>query len=756
MKQTSKLKLFLAFIAGLLTIFLVISCTPEDVRAPEEAKSSSEASKHLTVEEAKALAYIFLQENEAIDSDLRSMKDASLSLAFQEPTSSVTLRSTNSNDKSSQLPAYYVFNIGEEGYIIVSAWDATIPILAYSDEGNFFTQEYAEKYPNESSNVISFLGAYASCIDSIRLNTVVDENLKLNRESALRGSVTTQTTRAYRSISPLLGNINWNQSPYYNAYCPSGTPVGCVATATCQIMKYWEYPDYGTGSHRSTHDGQVANFEHRLNWDNMPAYTLRGRNDDVALFCYDVAVGLNMMFSRSGSGTWQYYVPDLLVKHYYYKNTVQDIYRSNYNTSQWESIVYQELANGRPVQYAGSGNGGGHSFVCDGYNNGYFHINWGWGGMSNGYFLLHALNPGSLGTGGGSGGFNYGQDIVIGIQPANQPNPTPDPEPNPTPDPDNDYCESSGRYAKSTFIGRVKLSNVDNKTYSNAGGYNYFEDQKVYLKNGNTYDFTVVPGSTAGSYYEYWRVWIDLDGDKQFSQDEMALEFITNSANQAVTKKISIPNNTTKEATRMRVSMKWGSYPSVCETFDHGEVEDYPILFTNREPSPTPDPIDPTPDPVDPTPNPVDPTPDPIKYPESYALDSHYGYIKSVQLGSMTNESNSGDKYSNYSAKSKYYIKSSSGSSITYKLTPGFGTSQGYWCYWRVWIDYNRNGYFESNEQVVSIYGWQYVSGWFSLPFRMDEGFYRVRVSMKMNDGYPTSNEIFDYGEVEDYSLYIQ
>jgi hypothetical protein len=47
----------------------------------------------------------------------------------------------------------------------------------------------------------------------------------------------------------------------------------------------------------------------------------------------------------------------------------------------------------------------------------YFHFNWGWGGNADGYFNINALNPGALGTGGGSGGFNSGHQAVIGIEP---------------------------------------------------------------------------------------------------------------------------------------------------------------------------------------------------------------------------------------------------------------------------------------------------------------------------------------------------
>ncbi|MDE6638078.1 MAG: C10 family peptidase, partial [Muribaculaceae bacterium] len=71
-----------------------------------------------------------------------------------------------------------------------------------------------------------------------------------------------------------------------------------------------------------------------------------------------------------------------------------------------------------PVLYSGAGTAGGHQFVCDGYSSdGFFHFNWGWGGLSNGYFLLTALNPDNLGVGGGAGGFNTSQIATLGVRP---------------------------------------------------------------------------------------------------------------------------------------------------------------------------------------------------------------------------------------------------------------------------------------------------------------------------------------------------
>ena len=861
------------------SVCILIGCNSERVNPiiSEPDDQVTIQAHHLSVEEAQQIALTFIKGSDTFGADLRASSETDITLAFAEPKSMSGLRASSTEaptDDRSTLPAYYVFNISEKGFVIVSAWDVTFPILGYSAEGNFFGEDIAIAQSNpEAQNIMSFLSSYAESIDSLRQVTHITKELREAYTTSLKGEVVGDALRATNNIAPLLGDIKWNQSPYYNAYCPTGTPVGCVATATSQIMRYWKYPPRGTGSHTSTSDGLYANFNKSYNWDNMPAATLRQQNHDVAQLCYDVAVGLNMQFSQYGSGTWQYYVPTLLVDHFYYKNTAKDIYRSNYSSNQWVNIVYNELANDRPVQYAGAGStGAGHSFVCDGYANGYFHINWGWGGMSDGYFLLHALDPYSLGTGGGNGGYNYGQDIVIGIEPNQKPNPNPDPETSeikylllsqfknmltfgannqvafgygyngpmvvfikatgcsycettrpsiellakeykgkvpfygfdvvtdnqwganwdyvqrvlgietvpqllfitkegtytlkngvintsnasegakifrpyveallsggdePTPTPSGEYCTSMGRYARSTYIAQVSLNGMTNITASNKGGYNYFENKTIELTPGKTYNMTIKPGSLSGSYPEYFRVWIDYNGDKNFTSEELLLDFTTTQSNVAVTKQFTLPQEATAGNARMRVSMKWGSAPDACETFDHGEVEDYPVIIKDEvtpEPEPEPEPE-------------VDP------YPVSYGKNSAYAFISSVNIGDMTNTGTKGDNYASYI--NTHHITGQPGRALSFQLTPTFGTSQTYWCYWRIWIDYNKDGKFSSNELVASKYGYRYVSGWFTLPYRMDPGLYRVRVSMKMNDGYPAPDEIFNYGEVEDYRLRI-
>lgn len=211
------------------------------------------------------------------------------------------------------------------------------------------------------------------------------------------------------------------------------TVSGCVATAMAQVMKYWDYPATGTGFHSYNHQSygtQSANFGGTTyNWAAM-ADNVTSTNDAVATLMYHCGVSVDMNFGvaqTGGSGAFVIedaspvqHCTEYAMKTYfgYDVNTLQGVLRSNYSTSGWVQMLKGELDGGRPIIYAGFGNGGGHAWVCDGYDtNDFFHMNWGWGGNSDGFFWVDALNPGSLGAGGGTGGFNSNQQAVIGIQP---------------------------------------------------------------------------------------------------------------------------------------------------------------------------------------------------------------------------------------------------------------------------------------------------------------------------------------------------
>ena len=72
------------------------------------------------------------------------------------------------------------------------------------------------------------------------------------------------------------------------------------------------------------------------------------------------------------------------------KTPLQGLFRDDYNDATWIQMLKTDLDNGRPIQYAGFGQGGGHTWVCDGYDNdNNFHMNWGWGGTYDGYYSLN-------------------------------------------------------------------------------------------------------------------------------------------------------------------------------------------------------------------------------------------------------------------------------------------------------------------------------------------------------------------------------
>lgn len=319
---------------------------------------------------------------------------------------------------------FYIFNVSNgDGYVIVSADDNATPILGYSDEVDFNPN-------NIPINAQKWLESYKNEIRYIIQNNISSSNdLIKDWEQLVSGKVTNNSLGKKGAVSPLI-QTKWDQSPYYNALCPydnsanERTVSGCVATAMAQVMKFWNYPATGTGSHSYNHSkyGTLsANFgSTTYNWSSMPN-RVTSSNSAVATLMYHCGVSVDMNYdvaANGGSGAQTLDVVDALKNYFGYPTSVEGKYKTNYTDAQWKSLLKSELDAGRPMQYAGTGSGGGHSFVCDGYdNNDFFHFNWGWDGSSDGYFAVNALNPGGLGTGGGTGGFNTNQRVIIGIKP---------------------------------------------------------------------------------------------------------------------------------------------------------------------------------------------------------------------------------------------------------------------------------------------------------------------------------------------------
>lgn len=329
----------------------------------------------------------------------------------------------------------YVFNVADdEGFVIVSNDDRTFPVLGYSTSGSIDPN-------NMPANMRAWLQGYADEIAWMN-----EHNIQPASQSSSR-----RTNRSVKTpIAPLV-ETQWDQGAPYNNLTPyygldsnynyiysteggngwSHCATGCVATAMAQVMKYHQWPTSPTKniSSYSWYDYTLGPLTSTItfDWTNMQN-TYSGNETGttataIATLMQYCGYSVEMDYGpESGSDTQN--VAAALKKYFDYKGTTQFVSRSYYSYDNWVDLIYFELEHNRPVVYGGASTGGGHEFVCDGYQymeeTDYFHINWGWGGTSDQYFVLSVLNPFEQGTGGSStnDGFPYGQDAVIGIQPS--------------------------------------------------------------------------------------------------------------------------------------------------------------------------------------------------------------------------------------------------------------------------------------------------------------------------------------------------
>ena len=313
----------------------------------------------------------------------------------------------------------YVFNVAnDKGFVIVANDDRAFPILGYSNSGTLDIQ-------NMPDNMRAWLQGYA------------DEIAWAQQHGGGSVQKTPSDNRPVKApITPMIAS-RWSQSTPYNNLCPEyyyngnyyKSVTGCVATAMAQVMYYhkWpektvaEIPSYTSSAYGIFQDAIPA--ETPIDWANMLDVYSSGYSDAeataIAQLMHYCGVSVKMNYGPS-SGAYSHSVASAL-KNYFDYNTETTTYisRSFYSYDDWVNMMYNELTQARPVVYGAQSSGGGHEFVVDGYDSeDYFHINWGWAGMSDNYFKLSALDPDQQGIGGSNStdGYCFGQDAIIGIQ----------------------------------------------------------------------------------------------------------------------------------------------------------------------------------------------------------------------------------------------------------------------------------------------------------------------------------------------------
>lgn len=310
------------------------------------------------------------------------------------------------SDKTNNAP-YYAFNL-EQGYVIVSGDDEMTELVGYAENG-FFDAE------NVPPQMQLWLDGYAEYVAAVQSGKAKARKILFSDSPSV-------------VVEPLV-TTKWNQDAPFNNFAPEYTDdnnntqrcaTGCAATAMAQIMKFHNWPEQGVGHYSYEHQsfGTISsNFsEHVYDWTNMIDRYNNGeysseQADAVALLMKDCGVSLNMNYGPvSGASIYSYYPA---FKNYF-RYSSRTVNRSGCETAEFTKIITDELQEGRPIIYCGTGEDGGHAFVVDGYDTNYFlYVNWGWGGYSDGYFDMNYMDPTGLGIGGGSGAFKWNQGIVL-------------------------------------------------------------------------------------------------------------------------------------------------------------------------------------------------------------------------------------------------------------------------------------------------------------------------------------------------------
>ena len=348
------------------------------------------------VEQARQLGQKYVQSHSA-------KQAVELTLAYTEMTESGN-------------PAVYVFNF-DNGFVLVSADDAARPILSFSDEQSVDPN-------NMPDGFAYYLRHYARQIAYAQENNLEPEREVSSEWMHVAMDGFENDNHGTRGdIAPLI-TTNWNQDNPYNLRCPNanGGPgghayAGCVATAMSMVMKKWNWPDHGSGSHSYTPQGfptQTVDFENTYyNWTNMPNSCNNSNYQDVALLMWHCGVSVDMMYGAGSSGAYSQDVPPAIAEYFRYTDQAMRKDRDLFSKYEWEEMLIACLEEGFPLYYSGSDTDGGHAFVCCGYRESdrKFYFNWGWSGSLNNYFAIDALNTGW------NGSFNQNQAAIFDFIP---------------------------------------------------------------------------------------------------------------------------------------------------------------------------------------------------------------------------------------------------------------------------------------------------------------------------------------------------
>lgn len=340
-------------------------------------------------------------------------------------------------------PLFYRFQVGDKGFMIVSATDLATPVLAYSLESNFVEGTTADFYCKKYKEDLSYLVKNpSSALKTSKLwNRYLSDNYSVN------------SPKGNPCVEPLV-TTTWTQETYYNTQCPMNpeadfdwdlrAPVGCVALTMANILYYYRFPynGYGsvyyfpreyddeTGELVYAYPAEYANFAQGNYNYNCMANSLDSYNGEMEKLIHHCGISVQMSYGHDGSGSQSEKALVALQNHFHFSQNAQfqeisDVVIGNADSLMylWVNKAKAELDGHRPIFFSGnSASDGGHAWIVDGYTtiadndgneNTYFHVNWGWAGYDNGFFLINNQNTH------GSGNFNEtgSESMMVNLMP---------------------------------------------------------------------------------------------------------------------------------------------------------------------------------------------------------------------------------------------------------------------------------------------------------------------------------------------------
>ncbi|MBR2428743.1 MAG: C10 family peptidase [Alistipes sp.] len=293
--------------------------------------------------------------------------------------------------RGGDAPTFYVITpTSGVGFVIVAGDDRVAPVLAYSTR---YTIADEDMLP---PNFAGWLVYVDDAVKYVRENDIAADEATARLWSELY--VPTNAT--------LLNTARWSQYQPYNKYCPLDdgalSLTGCTQTAMAIIMHYNRWPAEAQGTTvpftTSTKglDVPARDLNHKYDWDNMLYEYVEGEYSDaegdaVAVLMADLGHSFQADYSAISTAAFPNNVA--MYENYGYSPSCYIAMRDYYSAESWNALLRSEIDANRPIFYSAyTADEAGHAFVIDGYDaNDYFHVNWGWGGMSDGFFKIEGL-----------------------------------------------------------------------------------------------------------------------------------------------------------------------------------------------------------------------------------------------------------------------------------------------------------------------------------------------------------------------------